>query len=144
MQRPNKSDTALMQALHAYNDAKIVKVIDGGGFTVGKDTVVIEMNRMAFGLFEQSILNAFKERQDLRDRNPEWVADQKECPECKGVGGFPYIEGTPEFNQAYDDFYLWEGKIEEGAPPKEGWKCSKFCSPCQGTGIVLKPQPPRE
>jgi len=144
MSNISKSDSALLQARHALNDCKIVKVIDGHGYMMDKDTVVIEMNRMAFGLFEQCLLNAFKERQDLRDSNPELVSGEVQCAECKGVGGFPYLPGTKEFDEAYDNFYLWEGKYEEDAPPKEGWKCSKYCSPCQGTGIVLKPQPQKE
>ncbi len=143
MSKLNDSDVALLQARHAYNDAKVVKVVDGGGFTVGKDTVTIEMNRMAFGLFEQSILNAFTDRPDLRERNPELVAAEKPCEACKGVGNFP-ITDPEKLKENYDDFYMWEDKLDEDAPPFEGWSCATFCSPCQGTGIVLKSQKVKE
>ncbi len=38
MERPNKDDLALLQARHLYNDAKIEKVIDGGGFSSGRSS----------------------------------------------------------------------------------------------------------
>jgi hypothetical protein len=108
MSNLSKSDSALLQARHAYNDAKIVKVVDGGGFTVGSDTVTIEMNRMSWGLFESTILKAFKDRQDLRDRNPELVEQDVECPKCKGAGNFPF---TDEEN--YDKLLDWNKKLRQ-------------------------------
>lgn len=143
LRRPNKDEAALLQARHLYNDAKIEKVIDGGGFTIGKDDVVIKVNRMAWGLFEATILKAFKQNEYLRQWSPDLVSEDKPCEKCNGVGGFPLTPGTKEYDDAYNDFYMFDGKLEEGAPPKEGWECSIFCSPCQGTGFVLKSQPPK-
>lgn len=140
MNKPDKVGSALLQARHLYNDAQIEKVIDGGGFTIGKDTLVIRVNRLAWGYFEQAILNAMKERQDLRDWSPELFSEDKQCVECKGAGKFPYTPHTPQYDQAYDDFFKFDGKLEEDAPAY-GVEISKFCSPCQGTGITLKPQP---
>lgn len=137
MSKLNKTDSAILQARHFYNDAKITKVINGGGFTVGSDTLIIEVNRMAWGLFEATILKAMKERQDLRERNPDLVEDDVECPECKGVGKFPYV--GEEYDKALADW-------NEGKEPTDQFYCkpgseiAKFCSPCQGSGIVLKEQ----
>jgi hypothetical protein len=138
--RPDKVGICLLQTKHMYDESKIVKVIYGGGFTVGKDTLVIEVNRMAWGMFEQQLLKVLKNRQDLRDWAPKWFGDEKPCEKCKGVGGFPYTPGTEEYDEAYDDFYKFNGKLEENAPAY-GVGISRFCSPCQGTGLVLKSQP---
>lgn len=141
MSKPNKDDLALLQARHLYNDAEIEKVIDGHGFTIGKDTLVIKVNRLCWGYFEQSILNALKDKKEARDWSPELFADDKECPECKGVGKFPYVgkeydDALKEHNDGLEEtdyFYC-----------KPGSEIARFCSPCQGTGIVLKTQPQKE
>jgi len=141
----NKSDLALLQTRHFYNKAKIVKNSYGGGFTAGSNTLTIEVNSNAWGVFEQSILKAFKERQDLIDFYPDLVEKDKDCPKCNGVGGFPVPQGTVEFDKMYQSFYEdCDGKLEEDAPPKNECEFIKFCSPCQGTGIVLKNKPAYE
>jgi hypothetical protein len=40
----------------------------------------------------------------------------------------------------------WNGDMKEDDYfyCQPGTKFTNFCSPCQGTGIVLKPQPPKE
>lgn len=137
MNKPDRTGQAILSARHFYNDAKVMKIIDGGGFTMGSDTLVIEVNRLAWGYFEQAILRVMKERQDLRDWSPELVIEDKECAECKGVGKFPllgeeYDKALLEWNEGKtpdDDFYC-----------KPGSELAKFCSPCQGTGITLKKQ----
>lgn len=141
MRIPNKDETALIQARHMYNEAVVEKIIDGGGYTQGSDDLIIRVNRMSWGLFESTILKAYKENQYLRDHNPELVENDEKCVECKGVGGFPYSgeeneKQIAEWNDGMDEndnFYVKAGSV-----------ISKFCSPCQGTGIVLKPSGPYE
>lgn len=137
MKKINRTDAAILQAKHFYDNAKITKVISGGGWTVGSDTLVIEANRMAWGLFESTILKAMRDREDLRERNPELVINEKICAECYGQGKFPYV------GEAYDKALAdWN----EGKDPTDQFYCqpgeeiAKFCSPCQGTGLVLKEQ----
>lgn len=137
MKKPDNTEIALLQARHLYNDTKIIKVVRGGGFTVGKDTLIIEVNRMAWGLFEQSVLRAMKERNDLRTWSPELVKDDQECAECKGVGKFPYSGEEREKAVAN-----WNNGLDpnDSMYIKSDEEISKFCSPCQGTGLVLKVQ----
>lgn len=139
MKRINETDIAILQAKHLYDDAKILAVVRGGGVTIGKDTLTIQVNRMAWGLFEQSILRAMKDRQDLRDRNPELVINEKQCELCAGNGRFDLVPGTKEYDEAYDIFYKYDGQLEDGAAAY-GSHLHRFCSPCQGTGLVLKAQ----
>jgi hypothetical protein len=138
--RPNRTDAAILQARHAYNDATILKVIDGGGYTVGSDDIVIKMNRYAWGLFETTILKAMKERQDLRERNPELVSMDKPCPSCGGEGCHTHFEGSQKHEELYRLFYVTGGKVDDDAPPKSE-PILQHCTPCQGTGSVLKKQP---
>lgn len=134
--KPNRSDAALQQAYGLYEDVKIKEVIHGGGYTIGKDTLVIEVNRLAWGYFEQAILNAMKERQDLVYNGP-FPAPDKVCEHCLGVGKFPlvgqeYEDTLKEHNDGLEEsdmFYC-----------KPGSEIARFCSPCQGTGIKLKEQ----
>lgn len=136
----SESDAALLQARHAYNDAKIIEITEPTGFTMGSQDVIIKMNRMAFGLFEQTILKAFKERQDLRDRNPDLVEMDKECEACKGAGKFPF-EGEElkkqiaDWNEGMDpsDYFYLQPDAQIATP----------CRPCQNTGIVLKEPEPK-
>lgn len=133
------SDIALLQARHAYNDAKIVAMSDPTGYTKGSQDITVKMNRMAWGLFEQSILNALKEREDLRLRNPDLVQHETTCVDCQGVGNFPCI--GEEYDKQIADW-------NEGLDPsdeyyvKPGSPLSRFCSPCQGTGLTLKSSTP--
>lgn len=141
--RPDQSGIALLQARHLYNDARIVAVEHGGGYTIGKDTLTIKVNRLAWGYFEQSILNVLKERQDLRDWAPELVQGDQPCPSgCGGKGYREVLPGTEEHETLYKFFYQRvEGtEYEEDAPPKDK-PINLFCKNCQGTGLVLKPQP---
>lgn len=129
------TDKAMLQARHVYNDAKIVKYTEPTGFTVGSQDVTITMNAMAWGIFESTLLKAFKDREDLRTRNPELVAEEKTCAHCNGAGDFPYSQEEnakmiAENNKGLD--------IDDPFYCSPDGKWSKHCSPCQGTGITLK------
>src|SRR5689334_8820638 len=95
----SKNDSCLVQAKHFYNEVLIEEIIDGGGFTIGKDTLTLKVNRFAWGYFETTLLKALKDRPDLRKRNPDLFKDEVVCDLCEGAGGFPYIPGTPEYNE---------------------------------------------
>lgn len=132
MQKPDKVGIALLQALHMYNDMEITKVEHGGGFTIGKDTLTIRVNRMAFGLFEQSLLNIVKNREDLKEWSPELFGHRR-CQECEGRGRFPLKPNTPEYDDAFADF-------NDAGDLQYGVDISVMHRECQGTGIVLKKQ----
>lgn len=135
-----KEEKLLLQARHLLNEITVEKVIDGGGFTTGSDDLILKVNRMAFGLFEATLLKAMKDNDFLRNRNPDLFVNEVTCPLCSGKGKFPYAPGTPEYEKVYQDFYCdLDGKQEADAPDR-GTPIAKFCSPCQGTGIVLKKQ----
>lgn len=137
----SKEDVLHLQARSMYNNAVIKEVIDGGGYTTGKDNLVIEVNRMSWGLFEQSVLNAGRVRPDLRKRNPELYQGERDCENCQGAGKHLYERGHPEHSRLYDIFYRdVHGELEADAPPID-YPITKFCSPCQGTGLKLKGKP---
>lgn len=139
MGKPNKEGLALLQAKHFYDEIEISDVEDGGGFTVGKDTITIKVNRLAWGYFEQTLLKALKDREDLREWSPN-LFNMKKHEACNGLGKFPYATGTKE----YDDIYYEHAEMDKefGDPvPPYGVEIAKFCSECQGTGYELKTQP---
>lgn len=133
----SNEDKALLQARHLYNEMHIEEVTHGGGFTIGKDTLTIKVNRLAWGYFEQSILRAFKNREDLQQRNQHLFYDDVECAECKGVGKFPFV--GEEYDKALKE---WNEDMKEGDYfyCKPGTPLGRPCSPCQSTGIQLKKQ----
>lgn len=137
LEQPNKEQTVLLQAMILYNDAKITDVIDGGGYTQGSDDVIIKVNRMAWGLFESTLLKAYKSSELLKSYFPEHQTNFKECSKCNGVGQIPFNEEEREKWRSD-----WNMGLEEDDEMyvKAGELLAKFCSPCQGTGTVLKPQ----
>lgn len=150
MSKLNNTDYALLQTVGFYNHCTVKHVECGHGFTIGKNTITIEVNQLAWGYFEQALLKAIKERTDLKERNPELVRNMQQCPKCGGGGYFPIEVGSPEYEEWFKsekesyDLHKENGTLwEHEEAPVYGTKVSRPCSAggCQTTGIILKPQP---
>jgi len=132
-------EKALLQARHLYNLIKVEHIKCGHGFTIGKNILTLKVNHMAWGYFEQTILDAFKKNKKLRKRNPDLFVSEKVCKKCRGAGELFCKKDSPKYKKAYKEYK--DSLFEDEKPKRFGITLRMFCSKCQGTGIVLKKLP---
>lgn len=134
--RPDKTGIALLQALHILREIENHQVLAIGGGASNQEALNMNPHHpYAWGLFKKTLLEATKDRKDLKKWSPELFRGDMECPHCKGEGKNEIPHDHPTYKEHLLDTLAdpeWYGTFNDGDPL--WW----HCTPCQGSGILTE------
>lgn len=147
MRRPDKIGIALLQSLHILREMenKIVLAI-GGGRNVQESLDMNPHHYYAWGLFKKTLLEATKNRPDLKAWSPELFRGDIECTHCQGKGKLDIPQDSPRYREYLADDQETQRRIASGEiertsldhPFYDGDPLYSHCTPCQGSGILTE------